>query len=147
MKHKIIVLCGTALLSIGGLAYLRYKRRQQGWTVLEKVLLTVGVTTVVATFILSTKDYQKAKRALKAPGETIDNVKIIEYLKMNTFPTLGDISRPLGISPQRAKHLIKKAEIKHFGEVIRKGYNGGWYYCKVYDPEMASRIASLITKV
>lgn len=147
MNYKLIALGGTAVLSFGRLAYLRYKRRKEGWTVLEKVLFGVGTAAVIVTVVVATQDYNKAKSALEAAGKIATDQEIVNNIDLSSMSTLGDIAKEFNLSPQKAKHLIKNLNINHAGEVIRTGFDNGWHYCKVFGPEAADLIRKTLSTV
>lgn len=146
MRYRLIISGSIAITCIGALVYLRYKRRKEGWTVFEKVLLIVGGIAVVATVIIATQDYKIAKSALEATGDVISDQNIVDKIDLQSMPTLGDIAKEFNLSPQKAKHLIEKLNFEHTGEVIRTGLDYGWYYCKVYGPEVADQIRGVLSK-
>ncbi len=146
MNYKVVALGSTAILSLVSLAWLRYTRRKQGWTVLEKVLLGVGAGAVLATVIVATRDYEAAKKAIEAMGNAATDQKIVERLDIRSLPTLGDLAKEFNLSHQKAAHLIKKLDLQHAGEVIRTGYDKGLHLCKVYSPDVSKLIRQTLAR-
>ena len=148
MKYKIIVPFVMAAICFTSLLFSRYKHRGEKWTALEKILLVVGVTTIVVTVYIATKDYNNAKLALSSTGKkVVTDQNIYDFLELKDMDTLGDIAKEFNMSPQKARSLTKDLNITHAGEVVRTGADYGWYECKVYAPKEAQIIRDFLKKV